>query len=390
VKQPTRFSNTDSALKLPGSKFVDRAEPSAPTMFATLTTSAETRARRRLSFLYGLLAEALLVEVAVVLGLSVARQLPAIRKHDTVMWIETWTRTPKRTPPPARAMARVVAPKVTPPEPVKHPPIPAPAVARLESPRPEPTILPVHAPAFPAPTPRVEQPAPTPRVQVTVHTGTFGSGAPEGVTTKRPMEQVQTGGFGSPQGLPGKALGDSDGNVPKMGLFGLPPGPGVGNGSGGGHGIPSVVASAGFGSGVAGSGSSHGGGGGGEQVSLGGFAKTVQTVRPTEVSLRNPPPAEFQSMEILSKPSPTYTDEARRSGIQGEVVLSVVFQANGAIRVLGVVSSLGYGLDRAAEEAAARIRFRPARRGGQPADFPATLRIQFRLADQPSQQEKNL
>ena len=70
--------------------------------------------------------------------------------------------------------------------------------------------------------------------------------------------------------------------------------------------------------------------------------------------------------------------------IQGEVALAVVFQANGAIIVTGVVKSLGHGLDQAAEQAAQRIRFNPARRAGQPTDFPATLRVEFRLADQTS------
>ena len=60
----------------------------------------------------------------------------------------------------------------------------------------------------------------------------------------------------------------------------------------------------------------------------------------------------------------------------------MVFQASGAIRVMGVVKSLGHGLDQAAQQAALQIRFKPAQRAGQPADFPATLRIEFRLADQ--------
>jgi TonB family protein len=71
-------------------------------------------------------------------------------------------------------------------------------------------------------------------------------------------------------------------------------------------------------------------------------------------------------------------------GIQGEVVLSVVFLANGSIRVTGVAKSLGHGLDQEAERAATQIRFRPARRGGELADFPATVRIEFRLASQSS------
>jgi len=94
------------------------------------------------------------------------------------------------------------------------------------------------------------------------------------------------------------------------------------------------------------------------------------------------PSTVFQPVEVFSKPTPAYTEEARNLGVQGEVELSVVFQASGAIKVVGVVRSLGHGLDQAAVQAAAQIRFKPAQRDGKPVDFPATLRIQFRLADE--------
>jgi TonB family protein len=216
-----------------------------------------------------------------------------------------------------------------------------------------------------------------------VRTGIFG-GAEEKVTTKRPVEQVQTGGFGSPQGFRGKAQGDSAGNVPKLGSFGLPDGPGVGNGTGGRHGVQGVVASAGFGSGVAGPGSGNGPGGGGSKVTVGEFGKVSQVAPAPAKAVPALAPVEFQPMEILFKPSPVYTEEARRLGIQGDVALSVVFQANGSIRVTGVVKSLGHGLDQEAEQVATQIRFKPAQRAGQPTDFPATLRVEFRLAGQSS------
>jgi protein TonB len=118
-------------------------------------------------------------------------------------------------------------------------------------------------------------------------------------------------------------------------------------------------------------------------VTTGGFEKSGQAARTAAaVSQVSAPVAEFQPVEILSKPSPVYTEEARRLAIQGEVALSVIFQATGEIRVLGVVKSLGHGLDEAAQQAATQIRFKPAQRSGQPADFPATLRIEFRLAGQ--------
>ena len=53
-------------------------------------------------------------------------------------------------------------------------------------------------------------------------------------------------------------------------------------------------------------------------------------------------------------------------GIQGDVALSVVFLANGSIRITGVVQSLGHGLDQEAVQVATQIRFTPAQRAGQP------------------------
>jgi len=54
-----------------------------------------------------------------------------------------------------------------------------------------------------------------------VRTGVFG-GAEDRATTKRLVEQVQTGVFWSPEGFPGNAQGYSLGNVLRFGLFGPP------------------------------------------------------------------------------------------------------------------------------------------------------------------------
>ena len=61
-------------------------------------------------------------------------------------------------------------------------------------------------------------------------------------------------------------------------------------------------------------------------------------------------------------------------------MLEVVFVASGELRVVRVVDGLGHGLDEAAVDAARRIKFTPARRGGRPVDYKATLRVVFRLA----------
>jgi TonB family protein len=83
---------------------------------------------------------------------------------------------------------------------------------------------------------------------------------------------------------------------------------------------------------------------------------------------------------ILDKPRPEYTAEGRKLKLEGDVVLDVVFSANGTLVVNRVANGLGHGLDEAATRAAQQIRFKPAKRDGQPVDFPARVRIEFRLA----------
>jgi TonB family protein len=345
-------------------------------MFKTLNPSAEGRKRRGVAFVCGLLAEALVIGGAISLGALFPNELPVTDKHYALTWLRALMPPEKPVEELPLMVARVFVPKMKSPE---IPKLLAPSTTALEVLKIRPTVSSELLPTIPMPASAVAQPNPVPKEQIAVHTGLFG-GAPERVTTKRPVDEVQTGGFGSPQGLPGPAQSDDPGNLPKLGSFELPERPGAGNGTGGRHGIQGVVASAGFGSGVAGTG--YGRGDGGPGVAIGGFEKARQVAQVQAESLHLPPPVDSQPVEILSKPAPTYTEEARRLRIQGEVTLSVVFLATGGIRVIGVAKSLGHGLDEAAERAATQIRFKPALRDGQPADFPATLRIQFRLADQ--------
>ena len=85
-------------------------------------------------------------------------------------------------------------------------------------------------------------------------------------------------------------------------------------------------------------------------------------------------------VEIVFKPSPEYTDEARSARIEGTVTLDLEFSATGDVRVLRVVRGLGHGLDEAAERAALRIRFKPAQSDGRAVDSRATVHITFRLS----------
>ena len=84
-------------------------------------------------------------------------------------------------------------------------------------------------------------------------------------------------------------------------------------------------------------------------------------------------------LEVLFKPTPDYSAEARALKIEGTVTLEVQFPAVGQARVLRVVRGLGHGLDELAIRAAEQIRFKPAQSAGGPVDVTAGVQILFRL-----------
>jgi periplasmic protein TonB len=88
-----------------------------------------------------------------------------------------------------------------------------------------------------------------------------------------------------------------------------------------------------------------------------------------------------KSVEILDKPKPRYTDEARKAKIEGTVFLEVTFTAGGQIQVHRVVKGLAYGLDQTAIEAAQQIRFKPATLNGAPVDQTAIVQVLFQISE---------
>jgi TonB family protein len=86
------------------------------------------------------------------------------------------------------------------------------------------------------------------------------------------------------------------------------------------------------------------------------------------------------NLEVISKPQPEYTSEAKQLKVQGEVILRVTFTAGGQVLVQGVVHGLGHGLDEEARRVAQQIRFRPATRNGQAVDMTTNITITFQLA----------
>lgn len=218
---------------------------------------------------------------------------------------------------------------------------------------------------------------PIPKQPKIVRTGLIeGSSAP--ATLKMPVQKVQTGGFGDPNGVAGSSKSDAKLTIARVGDFDLPGGPAKGNGTGGSRGATGTVASAGFGNGVA---TGTGGPGNrGNGVRTGNFGDAT-AVAASNGPRRSAEDNAHTAVEIISKPNPIYTAEARRRHVEGDVLLEVDFSASGQIRVRRVVRGLGYGLDDAAVQAAERIRFKPAQRDGRSLDTTAMLHITFQLAE---------
>lgn len=75
-----------------------------------------------------------------------------------------------------------------------------------------------------------------------------------------------------------------------------------------------------------------------------------------------------------------YTEEARQQNVQGTVVLSAIFGADGGVHNIRVVRGLPSGLTEKAIEAARNIRFRPAVKNGVPVSVRMTLEFNFAVA----------
>jgi TonB family protein len=210
-----------------------------------------------------------------------------------------------------------------------------------------------------------------------VHTGDF-SGSSQTPTVNAPVQKVQTGGFGDPNGLPGTGKQGAKLYSAALGSFDVPAGPGQGNGSGGAKGIKGTVASADFGNGIA-TGGKGDGRSNGQGVATGGFG-SQQVVHQGPKIAQADTAAPTTPVEITFKPNPVYTDEARNLKLEGEVLLEMSFSANGTLQVNRVVRGLGHGLDEAAIAAAKKIRFKPALRNGQPVDSTAIVHVVFQLA----------
>jgi protein TonB len=82
---------------------------------------------------------------------------------------------------------------------------------------------------------------------------------------------------------------------------------------------------------------------------------------------------------LIREVKPDYTEEARRRGVEGDVVLEIVVRSDGSVGDIKVLQGLGAGLDRRASDAVRQWRFSPARRFGTPVDVIVEVAVEFKL-----------
>ncbi|MFN8062257.1 MAG: energy transducer TonB [Vicinamibacterales bacterium] len=91
------------------------------------------------------------------------------------------------------------------------------------------------------------------------------------------------------------------------------------------------------------------------------------------------PGAGIDPPSLVREVKPDYTEDARRRGVAGDVVLEIVVRRDGTVGDVKVLEGLGYGLEKMAMDAVRQWRFRPARRFGTPVDVVVEVAVEFKL-----------
>ena len=344
----------------------------------------DTGGQNKSAFFGSIVFNIVLALIAIIIGASVKKQIEK-HKAEEISFVVPLKEKPPEPPKP----------KVPPPPPPKLPPPPKPLVTP-EPPKikiPDPPKMDIPKPV-PVPTPKIVPvvvPAP-PKIQV-------AAAAPAPVKVNLPQnasvpnhqtvtQAVQMGHPDSPvafkTGGPAVAAVNTNIGMPHMpasnsgaGVAGATK-VNMGSGSPGGSTNGTVaVAVAGVKMGCVGC---TGTSGNGTKVQAAQIA--VATAAPPPA----PPPAATKAPvrtapQVLYKPKPVYTSEATAKHIEGTINVKVRVAASGAVTVLGVVNSLGYGLDESAKQCAAGIRFKPAvDASGNPIEWEGVVSITFQMA----------
>jgi TonB family protein len=89
------------------------------------------------------------------------------------------------------------------------------------------------------------------------------------------------------------------------------------------------------------------------------------------------PGSGIEPPRLIREVKATYTDEARRRGVTGDVLLEIVVRRDGSVGNVSIRRGLGAGLDERAVDAVRQWRFAPARRLGTPVDVIVEVAVEF-------------
>ena len=314
--------------------------------------------------------------ILLILGAAARQKVMDTRKHEAILVVPL---EPKPVEPPK---PKIVPPKIPPPKPLPTPPkVVLPEVRPPELLKPQPVANPLPA-VRPAP-PKVVVAAAAPK-PTAVNLGHSAS-VPNHDTHPAAVSLGAQNNPIAPSNRPAVAAID----LGHTGLRGMPPGSGRGpnsaavnlgsgqpQGSIGGTGSKAVQGVK-LGGVTGGQGNQPGNGLGSRpaQVALG----RTPPPPPSAVHLDHPPVR--QGPQVIFKPEPVYTAEARSMHLEGQVAVRIRVSSVGQVSVLGVTRGLGHGLDESAVRAVQGTRFRPALdTSGKPTDWEGVVNVTFQLA----------
>ena len=92
---------------------------------------------------------------------------------------------------------------------------------------------------------------------------------------------------------------------------------------------------------------------------------------------------DVQAPVVIENVEPSYTEEARKAGISGIVIIQALIGRDGLVKDASVLKPLPFGLDQAAVDAVKQWKFKPGMLAGKPVDVVFNLTVNFRL-DKPA------
>ena len=91
------------------------------------------------------------------------------------------------------------------------------------------------------------------------------------------------------------------------------------------------------------------------------------------------PGSGIEPPRLLHEVKADYTEDARRRGVSGDVVLEIVVRRDGSVGDVQVLQGLAAGLNERAVQAVRQWRFTPAHRQGAPVDVIVEVAVEFKL-----------